>query len=95
VHGTSDAAVANGKLTVATIKSVASAGVVTASGNDSTKDTAKCNVSLSKGTYDIATGPGKAELSIVSDGEMVTMHLVTDDAALDLKARALAFAKRK
>jgi len=95
VHGSTDADMANGKLTIPTIEAVASAGVVTTDGGDTSKDTAKCNVSFKKGTYDIALGAGKAELSTMSDGKPVTMHLVADDEVIDLKARAVAFAKRK
>ncbi len=95
VHGTSDAEVLNGKLTVPSIEAVASAGVVTSSGGDSSKDTAKCNVSFTKGTYEIASSGTKADLSTILDGKPVTMHLVADDEVIDLKARATELAKRK
>lgn len=36
-----------------------------------------------------------AELSTISDGKAVTMHLVADSETIDRKARAVEFAKRK
>ena len=37
----------------------------------------------------------KIDLSTISDGKSATMHLVADGEVIDLKARAVAFAKRK
>jgi hypothetical protein len=91
VHGTSEVEIIDGKLHVPMIEAVAASGVVTSKGGSTSKDTAKCNVSLDKGTYEVKG----TDLSTMSDGKPVTMHLVRDDKVIDLKARATAFAKRK
>jgi hypothetical protein len=94
VHGSSEAELAGTKLTVPTIEAVASSGVVSAKGGESTKDTAKCNASLKKGTYDVKVNGKDVEISTTS-GDAVTLYLVPDDKVVDLKARAVAFAARK
>ena len=94
VRAGSDATFDSGKLTLPTIEAVAFAGVVSVKGTSETKDTAKCNVSLKAGTYDVKVRGMEVELSTTS-GDPVTLYLVPDKKEIDLKARAVAFAKQK
>jgi hypothetical protein len=93
-QGSSDAELVGTKLTVPTIEAVAFAGVVSAKGGNSSKDTAKCDASLKKGTYEVKASGKDLEISTTA-GDAVTLHLVRDDKVVDLKARAVAIAARK